>query len=181
MRLAAQDLTARCERQDCEHSCLPHSEEPPPSRANAGLVQLRIDGIREIVVAAAVGLDRPEHRADLDGVASRLAQLLTHAGGRFAGDQVVHRLADDRRLRIALKAAGDLVGGAGRRGVWGRRRVNGAPALGQLVARGAFGVAAGAGMQRGPPSRLACGRFQTAHSRHERPTVQVSIYGQACQ
>src|SRR5262249_55932002 len=75
-------------------------------------VQLRADYVGEVVVAAPVGIDGPEHSADHLGIAGRLTELVGDARGGFAGDEVVHRLADDSRRRVAgEKADGDFIGG----------------------------------------------------------------------
>src|SRR5215472_17575767 len=72
--------------------------------------QLRADYVREVVVAAPVSIDGPEHSADHSGIAGRLTELVGDADAGLAGDEVVHRLADDGRRRVAgEKADGDSI------------------------------------------------------------------------
>src|ERR1035438_379320 len=74
-------------------------------------VKLRPDGVGVVVVAAAVGVDRPEHGADHAGVAFGLAQLVRGFGRSLAGDDVVHRLVDDAGRRVpGEEADGHLIG-----------------------------------------------------------------------
>src|ERR1019366_2680440 len=74
-------------------------------------VELGADGVGEVVVATAVGVDRPEHGADHAGVAGGLAQLVPGSGGSLAGDDVVHRLTDDGgRCVSGEEADGNLAG-----------------------------------------------------------------------
>ena len=78
-------------------------------------MELGADDVGEVVVAAAVGVDGPEHGADHAGVAGGLAQLVPGSGGSLAGDDVVHRLTDDRRASCpGEEADGDLAGRHGR-------------------------------------------------------------------
>src|SRR5207249_2487188 len=59
------------------------------------VVELRADNVGEVVVAAAVGVDGPEHRADHAWVAGGLAQPVPGSGGSLAGNDIVHRLTDN--------------------------------------------------------------------------------------
>src|SRR5450759_1825715 len=74
-------------------------------------MELGADGVGEVVVAAAVGVDGPEHGAYHAGVAAGLAQLVFGSGGSLAGDEVVHRLTDDGgRCVSGEEADGNLSG-----------------------------------------------------------------------
>src|SRR5205823_5216255 len=51
-------------------------------------VKLRAHYVGEVIIAAAVGIDCPEHGADHTGVAGRLAEFVAGSGGGFAGNDI---------------------------------------------------------------------------------------------
>src|SRR4051812_6061091 len=74
-------------------------------------VKLRPDGVGEVVVAAAVSVDGPEHGADHAGIAARGEQFVGCAGWRLSGNDVVQGLADDGGSGVSREEAdGYLVG-----------------------------------------------------------------------